>query len=72
MARHFIDLWPLPSSDLRSILDAAKSRKAARNGLARGAADKDAPRAQLPDEARREDARQRDERPADNDRARPE
>ena len=34
--------------------------------------DKDAPRAQLPDEARREDARQRDERPADNDRARPE
>ena len=43
MARHFIDLWPLPSSDLRSILDAAKSRKAARNGAPRGAADKDAP-----------------------------
>jgi ornithine carbamoyltransferase len=43
MARHFIDLWPLPSGELRSILDAAKSRKAARNGLARGAADKDAP-----------------------------
>jgi ornithine carbamoyltransferase len=43
MARHFIDLWPLPSSDLRSILDVAKSRKAARNGAPRGAADKDAP-----------------------------
>ena len=43
MARHFIDLWPLPSSDLRSILDAAKARKAARNGAPRGAADKDAP-----------------------------
>ena len=43
MGRHFIDLWPLPSSDLRSILDAAKSRKAARNGAPRGAADKDAP-----------------------------
>jgi ornithine carbamoyltransferase len=43
MVRHFIDLWPLPSSDLRSILDAAKSRKAARNGAPRGAADKDAP-----------------------------
>jgi ornithine carbamoyltransferase len=43
MARHFIDLWPLPSSELRSILDAAKSRKAARKGAPRGAADKDAP-----------------------------
>ena len=43
MARHFIDLWPLPSSDLRSILDAAKARKAARNGAPRGAVDKDAP-----------------------------
>jgi ornithine carbamoyltransferase len=43
MARHFIDLWPLPSSELRSILNAAKSRKAARGGAPRGAADKDAP-----------------------------
>jgi ornithine carbamoyltransferase len=43
MARHFIDLWPLPSSELRSILNAAKSRKAARSGAPRGAADKDAP-----------------------------
>jgi ornithine carbamoyltransferase len=43
MARHFIDLWPLPSSELRSILDVAKSRKAARKGAPRGAADKDAP-----------------------------
>jgi ornithine carbamoyltransferase len=43
MARHFLDLWPLPSSELRSILDAAKSRKAARKGAPRGLADKDAP-----------------------------
>jgi ornithine carbamoyltransferase len=43
MARHFIDLWPLPSGELRSILDAAKSRKAARRGAPRGLADKDAP-----------------------------
>lgn len=43
MARHFIDLWPLASSELRSILDTAKSRKATRNGAPRGAADKDAP-----------------------------
>jgi ornithine carbamoyltransferase len=43
MARHFIDLWPLPSSELRSILDAARSRKAARTGAPRGSADRDAP-----------------------------
>jgi ornithine carbamoyltransferase len=43
MARHFIDLWPLPAGELRSILDGAKSRKAARNGAPRGMADKDAP-----------------------------
>ena len=30
--------------------------------------DKDAPRAQLPDDARRDDARQRDESSSDNDR----
>ena len=40
---HFLDLWPLPSAELRAILDKAKSRKAARKGLAKGAADKDAP-----------------------------
>jgi hypothetical protein len=31
MTRHFIDLWPISSGDLRSILDHAKSRKKARN-----------------------------------------
>ena len=41
--KHFIDLWPVDSGELRSILDNAKSRKAARNGAPRGAADKDAP-----------------------------
>jgi ornithine carbamoyltransferase len=40
---HFIDLWPVDSGELRSILNSAKSRKAARNGAPRGAADKDAP-----------------------------
>jgi len=43
MTRHFIDLWPLPSSELRVILDRAKSRKKARHGLPKGASDKDAP-----------------------------
>lgn len=41
--KHFIDLWPVDSGELRSILDSAKSRKAARSGAPRGAADKDAP-----------------------------
>src|SRR5690606_26213086 len=40
---HFLDLWPLASSELRSILDHAKSRKAARKGLPKGTPDKDAP-----------------------------
>ena len=40
---HFLDLWPLPSAELRSILDNAKSRKAARKGLPKGTADRDAP-----------------------------
>ena len=40
---HFLDLWPLASSELRSILDNAKSRKAARKGLPKGTVDKDAP-----------------------------
>ncbi len=42
-ARHFLDLWPLPASELRTILDAAKSRKAARNGAPKGTVDIDAP-----------------------------
>lgn len=40
---HFLDLWPIPSAELRSILNNAKSRKAARKGLRKGAADRDAP-----------------------------
>lgn len=39
----FLDLWPLSSAELRAILDNAKSRKAARKGLPKGTADKDAP-----------------------------
>jgi len=41
--RHFLDLWPLPSAELRAILDNAKSRKASRMGLPKGTADRDAP-----------------------------
>ena len=40
---HFLDLWPIPAAELRAILNAAKTRKAARGGLPKGAADKDAP-----------------------------
>jgi ornithine carbamoyltransferase len=40
---HFLDLWPIPASELQSILDHAKSRKQARKGLPKGMADKDAP-----------------------------
>jgi len=40
---HFLDLWPIPAAELRAILNEAKSRKAARKGLPKGAADKDAP-----------------------------
>ena len=40
---HFLDLWPIPAGELRSILDNAKSRKAARAGLPKGTADRDAP-----------------------------
>lgn len=39
MTRHFIDLWQVPASDLRLILDEAKTRKAARRGIAKGALD---------------------------------
>lgn len=40
---HFLDLWPIPAAELRAILNAAKTRKAARAGLPKGTADKDAP-----------------------------
>lgn len=40
---HFLDLWPIPSSELRSILNNAKTRKAARKGLPKGTPDRDAP-----------------------------
>lgn len=40
--RHFLDIFPLPASELRSILDNAKSRKAARAGLPKGTIDPDA------------------------------
>jgi ornithine carbamoyltransferase len=40
---HFLDLWPIPSAELRSILNNAKSRKAARKGLPKGTTDHDAP-----------------------------
>jgi ornithine carbamoyltransferase len=43
VTKHFIDLWPIPSSELRLILDRAKWRKKARNGEPRGTPDKDAP-----------------------------
>lgn len=41
--RNFIDLWPLPASELRAILDEARRRKAARKGASRGRIDADAP-----------------------------
>jgi ornithine carbamoyltransferase len=41
--KHFLDLWPVASSELRSILNNAKSRKLARTGLSKGAPDNDAP-----------------------------
>ena len=40
---HFLDLWPIPASELRSILNNAKTRKAGRDGLPKGATDSDAP-----------------------------
>lgn len=43
MTRHFLDLWPIPAGELRAILDSAKARKAARKGMPRGMADRDAP-----------------------------
>jgi ornithine carbamoyltransferase len=41
--RHFLDLWPIPASELRGILDQAKHRKAARLGAPKGEVDADAP-----------------------------
>jgi ornithine carbamoyltransferase len=41
--KHFLDLWPIPAAELRAILHTARSRKAARAGLPKGAPDKDAP-----------------------------
>jgi ornithine carbamoyltransferase len=41
--RHFLDLWRLDGSDIRAILDDAKSRKAARLGWPKGMVDPDKP-----------------------------
>lgn len=43
MTRHFLDLYRLSPEDLRSILDDARDRKAARQGWAKGRVDADAP-----------------------------
>jgi len=43
--RHFIDLWRLDATDLRTILDDARARKAARKGWPQGRVDPDAPAA---------------------------
>ncbi|ACT58046.1 ornithine carbamoyltransferase [Hirschia baltica] len=40
--RHFLDIFPLPASELRAILDNAKSRKNARAGMPKGSVDPDA------------------------------
>lgn len=41
--RHFLDLWPIPASELRAILDEAKRRKSARTGWPKGRPDADLP-----------------------------
>ena len=41
--KHFLDIWPLPASELRAILNEAKSRKAARSGAPKGQVDQDSP-----------------------------
>ncbi len=43
MVRHFLDIHRLDAADLRSILDNAHARKAARKGWPQGRADADAP-----------------------------
>jgi len=45
MPKHFLHLADIPASELRAILDEAHTRKSARAGLPKGAADKDAPAA---------------------------
>ncbi|MFC7291971.1 ornithine carbamoyltransferase [Hirschia litorea] len=40
--RHFLDIFPIPASELRSILNNAISRKKARLGLPKGSVDQDA------------------------------
>ena len=42
-ARHFLDIAPLSTNDLRAILDEAHRRKAERAGMPKGAPDADAP-----------------------------
>ncbi len=42
-ARHFLDLWKIEGTDLRTILDEAHRRKAARAGWPTGRVDADAP-----------------------------
>ena len=44
--RHLIDLWRLSGSEIRTILDDAHARKAARAGRRKGAVDADAPAAE--------------------------
>src|SRR5205085_9997511 len=41
--RHFVDLWKIEAADLRTILEDAKARKAARLGWPKGQPDPDAP-----------------------------
>jgi ornithine carbamoyltransferase len=41
--RHFLDLWQIEAADLRTILEDAKARKAARAGWPKGRLDPDAP-----------------------------
>ena len=41
--RHFLDLCDFDTGTLKAIIAAARQRKKARNGLSRGAEDKDAP-----------------------------
>ncbi len=43
MKKDFMDIWPIPASELRAILDNAKSRKLARAGLPKGTVDPGAP-----------------------------
>ena len=43
MTRHFLDLCDLSGADLRTIIDDAKARKAARSGWPKGKVDSDAP-----------------------------